>query len=1212
MIRRENENSAAVTNPQLIDLTVHSTNLNNMDSLNDNNQEQLAESTFNHNNSITSPAQINTSINNNNSSSSSNPTNDSSYNYSITYNPNNVPRNINEIRLIKVNRQIQDTKFCSNSISTSKYNVFTFFPKFLFEQFRKYSNIFFFMIVLLQQVPDVSPTGRFTTLVPLTFILGVSAIKELIEDFKRRNSDRQLNNKKLKVFRSNGLLEPVWLESRWHSLVVGDIVKIEDGELFPADLLLLSSSEPNSMCYIQTSNLDGETNLKIRKALPKTSHLLDGHKLKDFQAEIECEQPNQHLYEFVGNLRIKAERITEVPISPEQILLRGSLLKNTKWAYGVVIYTGHETKLMKNSNAPPFKRSHVEKATNSQILILFLILLIICLISSIASEVWIDKYSKKHWYLGFREMPPPNFIYTYLTFFILYNNLIPISLQVTLELVKFLQAYFINWDEEMYDKENNFWAVARTSNLNEELGQIQYVFSDKTGTLTCNKMEFKRCSIAGICYGAGNQQEFNSYELLNNLERHETKEMIDEFLTLLATCHTVIPERKDDKIEYQASSPDESALVLALEKIGVIFHARLHDQLKVKFLEEEREYTILNVMEFNSVRKRMSIILKDNNGVIKLYCKGADNVIIPRLSLFPEDYRDYTDTTVDHMEEFAKEGFRTLVLAYRIISEEEYQRWNEVYTAAATSFQNREKNLEDAAELIEKNLILIGATGIEDKLQQGVPETITMLKKAGIKVWVLTGDKIETAVNIGFSCKLLTEKTNLIYLVSERPEKLKEELRVNCRLLENQRLKEDETALILDGKSLHFALSLDCNKEFLKLATSCRTVICCRATPKNKAEIVEFVKKNTGAITLAIGDGANDVTMIQAAHVGVGIYGREGTQALCASDYAIGQFQFLAKLLLVHGTWNYNRLCKVILYSFYKNICLYVIELWFAFSNGFSGQILFERWLIGLYNVLFTAAPPMALGLFDRPCKAKTMLNFPELYKMSQNKGEFNIKVFGRWIFNSFLHSIVLYFVCFGSFRNDMVLEDGTIGDYLYMGNHVYTYCVIIVCLKSGLETESWTRITHISIWGSILFWFFFLTIYSYFWPVFGIAPEMTGMAPNIFKGGVFWLGLLFVPIFVLLPDFIYKSLQRTLFKTDVQAIQESESNNQDVENVIRRSRITETARLLKSAFSFTKVPAQQPAPYRGFAFSQEENGAVTQADLIRVYNTDINKPSGV
>jgi phospholipid-transporting ATPase len=203
-------------------------------------------------------------------------------------------------RFIKVNHQLQQIKHCSNSISTSKYNAFTFLPKFLFEQFQKYSNVFFFIIVMLQQIPDVSPTGRFTTLVPLVFILGVSALKEIVEDFKRRNSDRQLNNKRVSVFRSNDLVTPQWVTLRWKDLCVGDIVKVSTGEQFPADLLLISSSEPNAICYICTSNLDGETNLKIRQAHMKTSKLLDSVHLKQLNAEIECEMPNQRLYEFSG------------------------------------------------------------------------------------------------------------------------------------------------------------------------------------------------------------------------------------------------------------------------------------------------------------------------------------------------------------------------------------------------------------------------------------------------------------------------------------------------------------------------------------------------------------------------------------------------------------------------------------------------------------------------------------------------------------------------------------------------------------------------------------------------------------------------------------------------------------------------------------------------------------------------------------------------
>lgn len=146
--------------------------------------------------------------------------------------------------------------------------------------------------------------------------------------------------------------------------------------------------------------------------------------------------------------------------------------------------------------------------------------------------------------------------------------------------------------------------------------------------------------------------------------------------------------------------------------------------------------------------------------------------------------------------------------------------------------------------------------------------------------------------------------------------------------------KENNVALIIDGTTLKFALSCDCRSDFLDLCISCKVVICCRVSPMQKAEVVDLVTTNTKSVTLAIGDGANDVAMIQKANVGVGISGAEGLQAACASDYSIAQFRFLKRLLLVHGAWNYSRICKLILYSFYKNVCLYVIELWFAIYSG--------------------------------------------------------------------------------------------------------------------------------------------------------------------------------------------------------------------------------------------------------------------------------------
>ncbi|XP_048032396.1 probable phospholipid-transporting ATPase IA isoform X7 [Megalobrama amblycephala] len=1105
-------------------------------------------------------------------------------------------------RLIFIN-QPQFTKFCSNRVSTAKYNVLTFLPRFLYSQFRRAANSFFLFIALLQQIPDVSPTGRWTTLVPLLFILVVAAVKEVIEDLKRHKADNVVNKKETQVLR-NGAWEIV----HWEKVVVGDIVKVNGKDFVPADAILLSSSEPQGMCYIETSNLDGETNLKIRQGLHITTEIKDIDSLMRLSGRMECESPNRHLYEFVGNIRLDGH--STVPLGPDQILLRGAQLRNTQWVHGIVVYTGHDTKLMQNSTRPPLKLSNVERITNFQILVLFGCLLAISLVCSIGQTIWKYQYGNDAWYMDLNYGGAANFGLNFLTFIILFNNLIPISLLVTLEVIKFVQAFFINWDTDMLYEATNTPAMARTSNLNEELGQVKYIFSDKTGTLTCNVMQFKKCTIAGVAYGHSSQSTeetgFNDPSLLENLQsNHPTAPVIKDFMTMMAICHTAVPERTDNKITYQAASPDEGALVRAAENLGFVFSGRTPDCVIVESLGEEEKYELLHVLEFTSSRKRMSVIMRTPSGKIRLYCKGADTVIYERLA----DSSRYKDITLKHLEQFATEGLRTLCFAVVDISESSYQQWLEVYHRASTSLQNRALKMEESYELIEKNLQLLGATAIEDKLQDKVPETIETLMKADIKIWILTGDKQETAINIGHSCKLLTKNMGLLVINEDTLDGTRETLSHHCGILGDALHKENDFALIIDGKTLKYALTFGARQYFLDLALSCKAVICCRVSPLQKSEVVEMVKKQVKVITLAIGDGANDVGMIQTAHVGVGISGNEGLQAANSSDYSIAQFKYLKNLLLVHGAWNYNRVAKCILYCFYKNIVLYIIEIWFAFVNGFSGQILFERWCIGLYNVIFTALPPLTLGIFERSCRKENMLKYPELYKTSQNAMGFNTKVFWAHCLNGLFHSVILFWFPLKAFQHDTVFGNGKTPDYLLLGNMVYTFVVITVCLKAGLETSSWTMFSHIAIWGSIGLWIVFFGIYSSLWPLIPLAPDMSGEADMMFSSGVFWMGLIFIPITSLVFDVAYKVMKRLCFKTLVDEVQELEALSKDPGAVVHGKSLTERAQLLKNVFkkstvSLYRSDSMQQNLLHGYAFSQDENGVLSQSEVIRAYDT--------
>jgi phospholipid-transporting ATPase len=745
-------------------------------------------------------------------------------------------------RLIHLNNPPANSsnKYVDNHISTTKYNVATFLPKFLYEQFSKYANLFFLFTAILQQIPGISPTKRYTTIVPLGIVLLVSAVKEYIEDYRRKTSDKTLNSSKARVLKGSS-----FQDTRWINVAVGDIVRVESEDPFPADLVLLASSEPEGLCYIETANLDGETNLKIKQAIPETADLVSPAELSRLGGRIRSEQPNSSLYTYEATLTIQAgggEK--ELPLQPDQLLLRGATLRNTPWIHGVVVFTGHETKLMRNATATPIKKTNVEHTVNYQILMLGGILITLSLISSFGDLAIRLKNSGQLGYLEYNGFnAAKQFFSDIFTYWVLYSNLVPISLFVTIEIVKYYQASLIDSDLDIYYDKTDTPANCRTSSLVEELGQIEYIFSDKTGTLTCNMMEFRQSSIAGIQYADeipedkratfedGVEVGIHDFKrLAQNLKSHPTSDIINHFLTLLSTCHTVIPERGDEKtgaIKYQAASPDEGALVEGAVLLGYKFIARKPRLVTILVDGQELEYELLAVCEFNSTRKRMSTIFRCPDGKIRCYCKGADTVILERLA---KDSNPYVEITLQHLEEYAAEGLRTLCLSMREVPEQEYQDWWRVYNTAQTTVSgNRAEELDKAAELIEHDFTLLGATAIEDKLQDGVPDTIHTLQEAGIKVWVLTGDRQETAINIGMSCKLISEDMTLLIVNEDNAEATRDNLSKKLNAIKSQNtggMEKDVLALVIDGKSLTFALERDMEKMFLDLAVMCKAVIC--------------------------------------------------------------------------------------------------------------------------------------------------------------------------------------------------------------------------------------------------------------------------------------------------------------------------------------------------------------------------------------------------
>lgn len=970
--------------------------------------------------------------------------------------------------------------FISNSISTSKYNFFTFLPKNLFEQFQKSANVYFLIIAVLQSIPQISVTGGIPNiLMPLSFVLTVSAIKDLLEDLKRKKSDKEENCRHTLRWQNEE-----WTICRWLDLKVGDVVQIQKDEYFPADLVILTSADGKGIAYIETKNLDGETNLKHKLAIKDTQVFFgNDKKFGEFKGALKCEDPNPLIYQFNGVFYIND---LALPLSNEQFLLRGSSLKNTDFITGLVVYTGHQSKIMLNSSKARSKTSQLESQMNRQIIYIFLMQLALCLVCALYYTNWFitsKKDTEVYLELGKSSTSTDPLVVCVIQFFswmLIFTNFVPISLLVTLEMVRFMQAGFIGKDLKIYFEPNDIRTGVQSSSLNEELGQINYIFSDKTGTLTKNIMEFRKMSINGESFGTS--EHFTGPNKIPHVDFvDESFDPADlsyyDFIIHLAVCHTILSSVKNGKVEYKASSPDELALVNAGRFFGIEFLGRDSDQNVELLIKGQKYYVkVMNVLEFTSDRKRMSVVVRMPDGKIKLMCKGADTILQPRL--LPSQY---WDKTWKHLEDFANEGLRTLVLAERELSENEYWTWNEHYSDAIRDIHNREQKMAEVGEMIESNLELVGATAIEDMLQDKVPETIKTLREAGIKLWVLTGDKIETAINIAFSCNLITHDMIRIIIESRSGPEVKSEL--DKGLLTIKAETNSIFSLIISGEALCRAMNKDLVKHLISLAEKCSVVICCRVSPQQKADVVKLVRDyKPKARTLSIGDGANDVNMITAAHVGIGIAGLEGQQAVRASDYSIGQFCCLQRLLFVHGRECYRRNANLICYNFYKNVLLVIPLFYYGMFSAFSGQLIYNMWTYQLFNILFAAMPIVLYAVFDKEIPYFELETIPNYYKLGLQGELFSTSIFWFWILEAFSQGLIIILLSlFTLLGNTGDSTHGQMENMYVSATLIFALIVVFVNLKiiNFSYSHYWFTITVILL-STGSFFLFTLMITEY------------------------------------------------------------------------------------------------------------------------------------
>ncbi|KAA8492510.1 putative phospholipid-transporting ATPase VD [Porphyridium purpureum] len=1239
--------------------------------------------------------------------------------------------------------------FASNFVSSTRYKFWSFPFLFFREQFKRVSNCYFLVLAILSVIPIfqlVEGAASLGLLITLAVVLGVSALREIVEDASRAREDRRLNNSPTAIVRdpSDAETKP---DTTWADVRVGDVVKLRNRDHVPADMVILSTSSSDGVIFIETKNLDGESNLK-RKMCNKqvASTFSNPSDILTRRAYIECEAPNDRLYQFSGSMVFEQQHPEDaskpaewarLTLTQDHIVIRGTSIRNTDWVYGLVVYTGSETKLLQNQKPAQIKVSRVEASVNRIILVPIVLEVCIVILFTILWSTQCTSNPAEDWYLtGFGS----TFVQTgncgvgegfvvFVKYILIFSYMVPIQLFVLLEIARVFQQLFIQADFKMrYDGQN---MQVRSAALNEELGMVHYVFSDKTGTLTSNEMILRRVSLRnGRIFSVAQQGAEEEAQpalltgddgatvpmptlrsLVDSLMQKDRSCVFDvdattgaeeatmaygaEFLKVLSLCHTVVPEsslstgnEKEDEndvkrngsrtgsgnllhtlasrgvrfggvtndgatlptegaaaateeasssvandrsdaavpdstlvdmdanvsgagaagasgpVAYQSSSPDEVALVVEAANHEFEFVHRTNEFMRVSVGKQNYDWELLGVIEFSSARKRMSVVVREpsdepwtlsckplsqeaqvsagpavpSGRKVRMYCKGADSIMLSRVAEQEKQAAQQMMLTVD---EFAACGYRTLVMAYRDLDEDYFSAWLDrlAMCNALPSGEDKEAQILALEEEIERDFLLIGCSAIEDKLQDGVSETLARMKQAGIKTWVLTGDKQGTAINIGMGCGLMDESYE-VTLINETDEdytaaQIEKTLGVwRARLLlhkehvESDRVRRRDSnqkaesttqhikqqffmdsdkvverdavidpgkegrnkfALVMDGHTLEFAAREHIQEKFVELGSLANTVVLCRVSPKQKAEVVEMVRQwMPDSVTLAVGDGANDVGMIQAAHVGVGIRGKEGVEAVLASDFCIGQFRFLQRLMLVHGRWCYKRLIKLVYATMYSAMLVASMDFYNGFFIQFSGQPLMDPLLLGLYTIVFTPLPLLILAIWDHDAPQEYSLMFPELYRKSQQRTHLRFGNYLAWIAMAIAQTCLIYFCLYSNFGNST--QAGLNLGVESLGILGLACIIFTFHLFTALQVGAW-NVWMFLIWvvsGTSYLWV--ILVYTTPFIANGLNPPYVLVGIDTWNASFSWLSMFIIPVICVLPAFTRKAVRKIMY----------------------------------------------------------------------------------
>ena len=970
----------------------------------------------------------------------------------------------------------------SNKVENNKYNMLLFLPTVIYNQFKQFGNFFYLVMAISQFIPDIKVGFLFAYVSPLCVVVIVSLLKELIDDVNRRIQDLKTNSTKVTTIQfiknkknKNSIKELKKIKKSYSNLKIGDIIELNKDEKVPADIIVLKTfnESEDSNTFIRTDQLDGETDWKLRKA-PGITQKLNEAQILELNGFINYEPPSKFIYNFEGFISIKNSEgnIIKEALGLENTMWESTILATQK-IIGIVIYTGKETRARMNSSMPKIKLGIVDHELNMVTFYLFCIMLcaamfltllkgyysrmfftffkfivLFCAIIPIALRVNLV-ISKTFFSVRINkdksipetiarnstipeELGRLSYIFSDKTGTLTKNEMI--FKNIAMETDQFGQESFNDLKDILEDecKTNDAPLLDIYNKLkeNDEINNNDIINEDDNNNTSINNnknlIDDSPLSSDNLISNENiKEKKPHSHRKKHKKLRRSRNKIIKDTITSMLLCNNVTPiisNENPDIITYQASSPDEIALVKFAEKLNMKLIYRTDKEIKIKNISGTiEEYNILANFPFSSDTKRMGIILQNKKyGHIIFYLKGAENVMMNFVK------KEYVGYIKENTENLATKGLRTLVLTQKLIPQKEFKIWFDEYSEALTSMDNRKQKLRDVISKLENNMEFLCVTGVEDLLQNEVATTIDNLRNAGIKLWMLTGDKVETATCISISTGLKAKNHKIFTLTydqikdEENPEneinKLKEKLEEY-----NNKIMIDPHLFILDGDTLDLALK-QCQKEFYESAMQAPSVVCCRCSPTQKRLIVKNIKKYTNCRTAAVGDGGNDVAMIQEADVGIGIVGKEGLQASLASDYSIKEFKNLSILILWWGRIAYKNTSTMANFIVHRGLIIAFCQFFFSLMFYFNPVPLYNGFLTFGFSTIFTNLPIISI-LLDQDVDKKNVLNFPNLYKILLKGREINLKNFLWWLFKAIIQANIIMFGSLFMFPDNIFLK---------------------------------------------------------------------------------------------------------------------------------------------------------------------------------------------